>query len=105
MVRNIHITPVMNGFICQIGCQQVVFNSIGEMTDGIAKYYRNPREVEDFWVKNALNKTLENPVIAQGVQGISEPCPSPARDRITEPAPCPPEREMSATEMQALRRR
>ena len=101
MVRNIHITPVMNGFVCQIGCQQVVFNTIEDMTDGITKYYRNPKEVEALWVKNALNKTLDNPVTAQGVRGILEPCPPP----VSEPAPCPPEREMSATEMQALRRR
>lgn len=61
MVRDIIIKPVLNGFVCQVGCQTVVFNDLGEMTSLIKGYYKNPEEVEKEFITNCLNKTMGNP--------------------------------------------
>lgn len=76
MVRDIHIRPVLNGFVCQVGCQTVVVNSIDALVDGIRNYYRSPEATEKKWISCALNKTMDNGPVAQEV-GMGEPCPVP----------------------------
>lgn len=58
MTRIISITPVLNGFVCQIGCQTVAFNDAKLMAKEIVRYYKNPEAVEKEYVKNAVNKTM-----------------------------------------------
>jgi len=58
MVREITIRPVLNGFVCQVGCQTVVVGSIDVLVDGIRDYYRNPEATEKKWIECAINKTM-----------------------------------------------
>ncbi len=51
----VRITSVLNGFVCKIGCQTVVFNSIETMLDELGKYLVNPSEMEKRYVKSSLN--------------------------------------------------
>lgn len=62
MCRAIIITPVLNGFVCGIGCQTVVFNDTKTMLAEIGKYYAKPDETEAVWLKKALNNVNMGPV-------------------------------------------
>ena len=82
MVRDIHIKPVLNGFVCTVGCQTVVVNSIDALVDGIRDYYRSPEATEKKWISCALNKTMDSVPLPAQEAGMREPCPVP------EPAVC-----------------
>lgn len=56
--RPIQIQPVLNGFICQVGCQQVVFTSITGLIGELGDYYRDPGATEKRYIDNALNKVI-----------------------------------------------
>lgn len=56
MTREIVITPVLNGFICKVGCQKVVFESIPRLIVGLEEYLHNPDIVEKKYIKEAVNK-------------------------------------------------
>lgn len=60
MTRNLIITPVLNGFVVQAGCQQLVFKSASELATNIQRYYENPQVVEAEFIKSAVNKTMDN---------------------------------------------
>jgi hypothetical protein len=78
MIRDITIKAVLNGFVCQVGCQTVVFESRSELVSALGTYLEKPEDVEKNWRLNALNAghTLRE----------TEPC----CDRIMrEPAPMP----------------
>jgi hypothetical protein len=77
MTRNINITPVLNGFVCNIGCQTVVFNDVKLMAKEIVRYYKNPDAVEREYVKNAVNKTM--------LVNVPQPCPTPQDCVASEP--------------------
>lgn len=55
-IHNITITPVLNGFICNVGCQTVVFESLDKMTSEISRYYKDPIKVEKEYRQQAVNK-------------------------------------------------
>lgn len=55
MIRSFHVRPVLNGYIVDIGCQQVVFTSISSLITAIESYLSNPERVENDWLKNSLN--------------------------------------------------
>lgn len=55
MIRPINITAVSNGFIVQVGCQQVVFTSVGDLCDLLSKYLRNPEDTEKNFMATAVN--------------------------------------------------
>lgn len=67
MTREITITPVLNGFICKVGCQKVVFTSPEVLAAELVKYYKNPHATEKQWVANKLNETFDGPVCPQPV--------------------------------------
>lgn len=75
MVREIHITPVLNGFIVSVGCQRVVFNTPEQLADNVRDYFKNPEATEKKFVGSAVNKTLDGPQVA------GEACPAPQTDR------------------------
>lgn len=64
MLRSISIEPVLNGFIINIGCQKVVFNKLDELIVELNDYYLHPDIVEERFLKNAVNKTMDNPAQA-----------------------------------------
>jgi hypothetical protein len=56
MIREITITPVLNGFVCKVGCQTVVFESISEMIRNLEAYCKDSSAVEKEFLKKAVNK-------------------------------------------------
>lgn len=73
MIREITITPVLNGFVCKVGCQTVVFTSVDELALNIEKYYNNPEEMEKQFLAKAVNQMNTGPC------SVAEP----PRERIT----------------------
>jgi hypothetical protein len=61
MVRELHITPVLNGFVVKVGCQTVVFRDVESLGEAITKYYHNPKLIEENYIKFAVNKMMGNP--------------------------------------------
>ena len=61
-MRNLSITPVLNGFIVNTGCQVVVFEGKDKLLKELKRYIKNPTEVEKEYLKNRLFKPndLEN---------------------------------------------
>ena len=60
----------MNGFICDVGCQKVVFQSIGDLLRELQDYLTYPDAVEKRYLKDAVNKmdmplAVENSVCDQ----------------------------------------
>jgi len=70
--RTITIVPALNGFVCQVGCQQVVFNDVAVMCCHITAYYKNPEAVEKSFIEQAVNPM--NSSVPQP-QGYREPAP------------------------------
>jgi hypothetical protein len=62
--RRVQIDEVLNGFVVQVGCQRVVFNSIQALTNILTEYYRDPRRVEEIFLKRAgkAEETLSRPL-------------------------------------------
>jgi hypothetical protein len=73
MIREITITPVLNGFVCKVGCQKVVFQSPSELARAVERYYKNPDETEKEFLAGAVNKMNEGPC------AVAEP----PRERVT----------------------
>jgi hypothetical protein len=81
--RPISITPVLNGFIVSVGCQNVVITNPDELGKEIAAYYKNPSVVEKIYVETKVNDLMDgpcNPVLTSQ----SEACDSP-RERECAP--------------------
>jgi hypothetical protein len=55
-VKELHIRPVLNGFVVKIGCQEVVFTSVKDFIKEFTRYQEKSDEVEKEYIKNALNK-------------------------------------------------
>ena|ERR1019366_6742637 len=62
MIREILIKPVLNGFICTVGCQLVVFQSASEMVREIEAYYKNPGVMVKAFMAKAVNKMSDGPL-------------------------------------------
>ena len=64
-MREIHIKPVLNGFIVTVGCTPVLFTDIDTLCKELKRYQLNPAEVEKEYQNKAINKlnagTVENP--------------------------------------------
>lgn len=99
-IHNITITPVLNGFICNVGCQTVVFESLDKMTSEISRYYKDPIKVEKEYRQQAVNKEKliadirpDRPISeaiggrARGEDMAVVAAPRPYMDRPT-PTPC-----------------
>ncbi len=55
--RSAQITPVLNGFIVQIGCQTVVFDSPAALGAAVIEYYLDPEKTEKKYFANRVNVT------------------------------------------------
>jgi hypothetical protein len=77
MTRAITITPVLNGFLIAVGCQQVVFTDKQSMLAQLSEYYDNPDQVEKRFIERGINKTFSNLPL--------QPAPPP---NYPEPVPC-----------------
>jgi hypothetical protein len=93
MTRTIRINPVLNGFMVEVGCQLVVFESAKKMLDELGQYYAAPDAVEHRFLKNAVNDK-NGPRVApapisdrQIATGYMAPPPVATEQSCTEPAP------------------
>ena len=59
-MEDIKIKPALNGWIVEVGCKKVVFNSLGEMIDEIKAYIADPEEAEKHYMDNAVNEDKTN---------------------------------------------
>lgn len=55
MIRELHIKAVLNGYIVNVGCQTVVFNSPADMLKDLGNYLDKPWDVEQRYTTTALN--------------------------------------------------
>lgn len=85
MNRKISITPVLNGFICEVGCQIVVFESRERLTMTLARYADNPALVE----KEFLEKAINREVYAEPTPPANAVCGERARVQSIVDAPTP----------------
>lgn len=70
--RPIKITPVLNGFICQVGCQTVVFSKREDLLVCLRDYLTNPDEYEKYFIEKAIHKAmLEGPLTPEVRHTIS----------------------------------
>lgn len=105
-MKNIEIKPALNGYICQVGCQQVVYNSIEHLLAELGNYLRDPKGVEKSYIENAvnriegvpqtLNETAHDTVQAMQAESsqTTRPRPGPPRSlREAQTSPLPPPRQ------------
>jgi hypothetical protein len=93
MTREITIVPVLNGYICNVGCQRVVFQDRKAMLSEIGEYLQHPDKTEKRYQDTAVNKMSLQP-------NCPPPCdPIPCGCGVSE-APSP-----TTTAGQILRRR
>ena len=55
-MRSITIKPVMNGYIVEVGCATVVFETQKKLQKELAAYWDDPEKTEERYEKNAVNK-------------------------------------------------
>ena len=60
MPREINIKPVLNGFVCQVGCQTLVFDTVRSLAVAVEEYFNHPEETEKRFLEKAINK-MEGP--------------------------------------------
>jgi hypothetical protein len=73
--RIITIEPVLNGFVCNIGCQRAVYRDVVEMLADLNAYYADP--------EGTSKQFLENTLV---LGDIAVPAPYPPATGQTEPA-------------------
>ncbi len=57
-MRQVTIMPCLNGWVCTVGCQTVVFNDLDKMCEALRDYAKAPDEIEALWIKHAVNQTM-----------------------------------------------
>lgn len=55
MLRKIEINAVLNGFIVQVGCTAVVFESATKMLEELGKYLADPAATEKAYQTDSIN--------------------------------------------------
>lgn len=76
-MREISIRPALNGYICQVGCQQVVFESRTSLITSLDRYLTDPGKVEHEFITKAVNRTpipepVREPLLSPAVRNIIE---------------------------------
>lgn len=60
VMRSIRVSPVLNGFVVEVGCQTLVFNRIEDVAENLVAYQKDPDGMEKKFAAAAVNKTLDN---------------------------------------------
>ena len=55
-MRQITIRPVLNGWIVQVGCSEVVITSQFDMVNELIRYLNSPSAVEKEYLEKAINR-------------------------------------------------
>lgn len=85
--RKITIEPVLNGYLCRVGCQTLVFTSMDGMINELREYLVDPDAKEKAMAKSALHKDmLRNPVL-RSEPHQQECCSAQQEGRDPEPNP------------------
>jgi hypothetical protein len=85
MIHKIQIQAVLNGFIVQVGCQTVVFQSVDQLCAELKAYLRDPAGIHARYRAESLNShMLLEPQTGAPAQCDREPSPVPTS------APPPP---------------
>jgi hypothetical protein len=71
MIRTIIIHPALNGFVVTAGCHSLVFSNPCILTAELKQYLENPEEVEQRYLKDAINANELGNVTTDG------PCAPP----------------------------
>ena len=79
MIRDISIKPVLNGFICKVGCQQVVFESVASLVQNLEAYLKDPSAVEKQFILGAVNKMTDGPQCMPTACDEADPTPAQVR--------------------------
>lgn len=61
VMREVRVSPVLNGFVVRVGCQTLVFNRIEDVAENLVAYQKDPEGTEKKFTENAVNKTLDVP--------------------------------------------
>ncbi len=75
MNRTIKIVPILNGFVCEVGCQKVCFTNRVSLLDALELYLKNPNEEERKFREEAVNPDIEGltPCPTDGCSTTSSP--------------------------------
>lgn len=68
MIRDITIKAVLNGYVCTVSCQTVVFDNTRNLTEALKEYLADPEGMERMWrtlpnARHVLND-LAGPLVA-----------------------------------------
>jgi len=55
-MRTITISPLLNGYLVKVGCKTLAFLSAEALCKELGNYLHNPIEVEEEYLRNAINK-------------------------------------------------
>jgi hypothetical protein len=58
-MRNITISPALNGYVCQVSCTTVVFESRESLVAALTRYLLSPLETEKEFLSKAINPMPE----------------------------------------------
>lgn len=64
MMKEITIQPVLNGYLCHVGCQRVVFTDRKTLLASLNEYLDTPEAVEKRFLEQAVNKMEPGPCVA-----------------------------------------
>jgi hypothetical protein len=84
MIRQVKINPVLNGFIVEVGCQAVVFESISKLVFEIERYLKAPEKVEKEYLERAINKPEIQPTGLAGLNQAPQRVPYPSDESARE---------------------
>jgi hypothetical protein len=76
MLRNISITTALNGFIVNVGCQTVVFDSRKKLLKALKAYLEDPEKFEEEFVKEKgfnHRHTMDGAPLRIGTVGTDAP--------------------------------
>lgn len=92
MIRPFTVTPVLNGYLVSIGCQNLAFTSKAMLTDTIKAYLDDPEAVEKDFIESGINSKhliprrisvrSEERTQDAGEVGCSDVCESPLANPV-----------------------
>ncbi len=89
-MREINIRPALNGWVCQIGCQTIVFNDKTHMLNEIGRYIDDPKAIEAEYWRHSPNKQLKPELVpAPDVNYGMAAEPRPKREALRPNRPVP----------------
>lgn len=78
VMKPLSISPALNGWIVQVGCQNVVFNDKSEMIAALSHYIDEPKKTEKRFFQERKNNTLHNDPTEAPARLVGAACDSAA---------------------------